>query len=503
MNQIKDHSELVEKILSNARWAVVLRLVTQTFSWLSTIIVVRFISPNDYGLNAMLEAPLELMMLLSTFGLDMAMVRLEKIEPNELRSTFGWLLIINGLLFLAYFLGGPLFAAYFNEPRLDLLSKALAFIFLLVPLRAIPNALLDRELKFKLRAFVEMIANLIAVAVTLALAIKGMGVWALVVGLLVNRITQTAMLMILEPWIIMPNFDFAPVRQMAAFGGIMTLSGGIVLLTDKLFSLIAGPRMGSEMLGIFAVAAQFAFLPLSKVMPMINPLIFPSFSKFKDHPTHASYYLGRSLNILALGLFPAIIGMACISNEFVRTVLGEKWLAAALPLSLLSLSMPLRMVTSLIIPIVSSMGRADLNLILVSLKFFILLSTILITIDHGIFGLVIASLITEFIVVLTAIQLSKHIIRICLIDIYNTLRPAIGSTLVMAACVLWVRIMLGHDSSPWIVLILEIFVGIISYFTTLVIFFPNQIKNVYRLIFGSSRNSVLMKSSGLKISPLN
>ena len=67
--------EIIGKVLSGARWAVILRLFGQAISWLSTIIVVRFISPEDYGLNAMLEAPLELLALLSTFGLDLALVR--------------------------------------------------------------------------------------------------------------------------------------------------------------------------------------------------------------------------------------------------------------------------------------------------------------------------------------------------------------------------------------------------------------------------------------------
>ena len=156
MNHKQEHSELVSKILYGARWATVLRLAAQVFSWLSTIIVVRFISPEDYGLNSMLSSPLILMLLLSTLGLEAALVQAKKISTEELQSIFGWLLIINGVLFFAYFFGGALLASYFNEPRLDTLAKALAFIFLLVPFRVIPNALLDRDLDFKLRAQLEI-----------------------------------------------------------------------------------------------------------------------------------------------------------------------------------------------------------------------------------------------------------------------------------------------------------------------------------------------------------
>jgi len=89
MTQKQDHSELVNKILTGARWATVLRLGAQVFSWVSTIIVVRFISPEDYGLNSMLSSPLVLMMLLSTLGLEAALVQAKNISRDELQSTFG------------------------------------------------------------------------------------------------------------------------------------------------------------------------------------------------------------------------------------------------------------------------------------------------------------------------------------------------------------------------------------------------------------------------------
>ena len=110
------------------------------------------------GLTPCLGLPWSLL-LLSTLGLDLALIRTKNIEQDDLRNIFGWLLVINGLLFLAYFFGGSLIAAYFNEPSLEQLAKALAFIFLLIPFRVIPNAVLDRHLKFKFKSLIELITG--------------------------------------------------------------------------------------------------------------------------------------------------------------------------------------------------------------------------------------------------------------------------------------------------------------------------------------------------------
>jgi O-antigen/teichoic acid export membrane protein len=484
MDKQQNHTEIIDKVLSGARWAVILRLVGQSISWLSTIVVVRFISPEDYGLNAMLEAPLELLTLLSTLGLDLALVRSKTIEQHELRSVFGWLLIINGLLFLAYFFGGALIAIYFDEPRLELLTKVLAFVFLLAPFRVIPNALLDRNLKFKLRALAEFIASTSAAIATLVLAILGAGVWALVAGMLINRVLLAIILMIVQPWIIAPALSFSAVRTMMVFGGTLSLGGAVVLITDKLATLIAGPILGAELLGIFAVTFQFALLPLAKIMPVINPIIFPAFSKFHGQRDVAAHYLGKSLGIVSLGLFPIMIGLACVSQEFVATVLGDKWSAVAVPLALLSIVMPFRMTTSILRPVLASMGRPDLSLKSAIIALLLLLLLISIGAHYGVIGLVAAMMTTELIVAFSTISMSKAVLGTSFTKIAESFRPAIVSSAVMAACLFGVKITFGSQISLGGLLI-DIGLGALIYFLTLRIFYGRLLEDAIRLFLGT------------------
>ncbi|MCX7192846.1 MAG: lipopolysaccharide biosynthesis protein [Proteobacteria bacterium] len=482
MSQNQENAAIVDKILSGARWATVLKLVAQLISWVSTIIVVRFISPGDYGLNAMLEAPLELMLLFSTLGLDFALVRSKQLAHDELRSAFGWLLLINGILFLAYFFGGALIAAYFNEPRLELLSRALAFIFLLLPFRVIPNAILNRDLKFKLKSFAELIASITSVVTTLVLAVQGAGVWALVAGMLTNRIVLVVLLMIMQPWFIMPSFSFSAVRGMIAFGGMTTLWGALVLVGEKLPSLIGGPVIGVASLGIFAVAMQFALLPISKVMPVINQIIFPAFSKFQQQRTVAGHYFGRSLGVISLGLFPVMIGNACIAQEFVSAILGEKWSSAIVPLVLLSTVMPFRLITSLLRPVISSMDGVNLALISTLTTLGVLLPLMIIGVHYGVTGMVLAVLVTEPIVTYVTIRMSKSVLDISFTKIGISLRPAAISSVVMVICTLGIKFALGQSGT--VGLIIEIAAGAASYYLMLRIFFADSLKDAIRLFFG-------------------
>lgn len=486
MNNQSSNAEIVARVLSGARWATMLRLVAQLVSWLSTIIVVRFISTHDYGLNAMLEAPLELMFLLSTFGLDTALVRARQISQDELRSVFGWLLLVNAVLFLAYFFGGNWLAAYFHAPGLEPLARVLAFVFLLVPFRVIPNALLDRELKFKLKAKAELIASVITTLVTLALAVMGAGIWALVAGVMTNRVMLAVLLMSLQPWLIRPSLQLAPARGMIAFGGIMALTSALAIFGNMLPVLIAGPRLGAELLGIFAVAMQFALLPMAKIMPVLIPIIFPAFAKFQGQPVAVANYLQKTLAILSLGLLPVMIGIACVAEDFVLTVLGEQWLDSAVPLALLSLAVPFRAVASLFRQVLGGIGYASLALKSILLYLLVFMPLVLLGAHYGLPGIVVAVVVTEPVVTFITIQMSKRAMDTSLLKITLCLRPAIMASAVMALSVLGVQGLLSHQDEL-VRLIVEVLAGVLTYLAMLRLFFYGELEEAIRLLLGKSR----------------
>ncbi|WP_153110278.1 lipopolysaccharide biosynthesis protein [Propionivibrio limicola] len=484
----QDNSIVIDRILSGARWATLFRIVTQIVSWGCTIIVVRFISTGDYGLYAMLESPMELLFLASIFGLDSALVRAKAISQEALRSSFGWLLLINGLLFLGYFFSAPLIAAYFNAPRLERLAQTLTFVFLLIPFRAIPDALLDRDLKFKLKAFAGLIASLTGAITTLILAVLDAGVWALIIGLLTNRILLAIILMIFQPWFILPSLAFRPVREILVFGGIMALASAVAITGNMLPAIIAGPVLGPQALGIFSVSLQFALLPLAKAMPVINPIIFPAFSKFQGQPVAIARYLEKTAGFAALVLLPGIIGLACVAKDFVEVVLGYGWAPATVPLTLLALAVPFRGLTSFIRQVLGGIGHPRLALQSTIFTFALFLSLIVAGIGHGVTGLVIAVLVTEPTATVVTILLARRVINTSFAGIAKSLTPAVGSSAIMAAAVTGIRLLL--DSEPGIVLLTaEIAAGAITYLFALQTIFGEKAREAIALIRRQSSTS--------------
>lgn len=482
---MEDESELRLRLISAAKWSAFLRATSQVISWLVTIIVVRLLTPQDYGLNAMLEVPIELLMLFSTLGFEMALIQKRRMSREELRPVFGALLVVNGLFFLVIFFGASLVADYYKEPRLVLLLQVASVIFLLSPFRTIPNALLDRDLEFKLRAQVDMAAMVMSSLLSLGLAIGGAGAWALVAALVANYALRSVILAWLKPWLVVPSLAFGQVKELVYYGGVITISGALLVMSGKAVSLIAGPALGAQLLGLYAVALVFALLPMSKIMPIVQQTMYPAYARLQDHPKMAQKYLTKSLELSSLIMFPMFIGMACISEHFVLVVFGEQWLPMAFSLALLATFAPLRMVTQVCVPALNALGHARSTLVINLSLLFMLVTGAFISIGRGLMAVILVWLVAAPVIAAMTLLVVRRLIGVRINQVVISVMPASIGSLVMAAPLLAANLWLPEGVGlPR--LVVEIIGGAVLYTGTIYFLFRNLVDEIRTNLFRSN-----------------
>lgn len=433
---LEDEAKLRKQLVSGAKWATGVRIASQIFTWSVTLIMVRLLTPQDYGLNAMLEVPIELLFLFSTLGLDSAIIRFGKRDPTELSSTFGLLLSVNGALFLTLVLSADFIAVYFKEPRLALLVQVSALSFVLAPFRTIPNALLDMALEFKIKAQVELAAAIISSLVALGLALAGAGVWALVTTMLMSAFLRAALLAYFRPWILRPRFDIGPVKVLLQYGLVVMTGEAIRVFSGSALSLLAGPIIGAETLGLYAVARVFSTLPMSKIMPILQQTMFPAFARLKEQPEVAKKYLLKSLELSSLIIFPVTIGMACVSDHLVNVVFGEKWKTIAIPLAILSALMPIRLINQIFYAPLNALGHAKWVTMINLLNLLIIAAGAVTASKYGLLGLVYLSSISAILSAVFSVFIGRRKLDTRVSDLYHALKPAFLGSLVMAIILL-------------------------------------------------------------------
>ncbi len=354
--------DVADKIRSGARWLGAAKAVTQLYTWVLTVMVMRLLVPEDYALMAMAGVFLAFIVQFEELGLRVKLVQMKDYTLEYARSVYGLVLVTNFALVATLALSSPLIAAFFKQERLIPIIMVLSVSMMISSLGSIPDALIKRQLDFRSLAIVDVTRNVIASTSTLALASMGFGVWSLVFSALIGSTIGTAGLFIASPFRSTPSFNFKGMRDTLHFGGLVMLQRLVWWAYSGLDSLLIGRFYPAHSLGIYGTSSQLATLPLDKVGSILNVLSFTGLSRVNQDREMFRHYLRRATKLVSLVLFPAFFGIAAIANEFAPVLLGARWSGLGTIAAILALSAPARCVSSVVVESLNSLGKPQLHL---------------------------------------------------------------------------------------------------------------------------------------------
>jgi PST family polysaccharide transporter len=298
-------------------------------SIVATAILARLLTPNDYGLIAMVAVTTGFVSMFKDLGLSLATVQKAEVNYNQVSTLFWVNVATSGLIFILMASAAPGVAWFFDEPRLTAITIVTASGFLLGGLTVQHEALLKRQMQFfalSVIAFVSMVAGY---TVGIALAWSGVDYWALVFSQLALLATNMAGVWLACRWRPGPPKRNCGVRSMLSFGGRITGYSTINYFSKNLDSLLIGRFWGAQQLGFYNRAVQLASLPTDQINEPLSSVVIPALSRLAQEP--ARYRLGylRIMEKVLLVTMPAVTLMIVTSDWLVYLVLGNQWTMAA------------------------------------------------------------------------------------------------------------------------------------------------------------------------------
>jgi len=379
-----------DKVLTALRWTVIARFSGQLIAWAVTIFVIRILSPADYGLMAMAMVLAALLFLINNIGLETVLVQRPNLDQDTRARIFGVVILTNLASFLIMVLAARPLADFFGEPGLTILVRVLAIQFLILIFEALPLSQLERELDFKKRSIVEFSTMFAASLLTLALALAGVGVWALVLGHLLAQAFRVVGLNLIVRSICRPQFSLEGMRDVLSFGGFVSVDRSLWFVFAESDKFIGGKIFGKELLGFYSVASHLASLPINKIAGLISSVAFPAFSKVQMQMGSVRFYLRKAIRLMSIFAFPIFFGVSSVAPSAVMLFLGEKWLGVVLPLQILAVIMPIRMISTIMPPVLWGIGQPRISAENFAIAAIVMVPAFVIGAQYGATGLAVS-----------------------------------------------------------------------------------------------------------------
>lgn len=326
------------RVAGGVRWKLVGQASAQATSAAASIVLAHLLTPQDFGLAGMALVFAGIGTVFGGVALSAALIQRPVLQEED-RSTAFWTSVAAGSFFMLLGIGiSPLVADFFGRPAVAPLFAATSVLFLLSSLSATQTALLTREMNFRSLEIRGIASGLAAAAAAVALGFAGAGAWAMVGQALVQAGTSVALLWTLSPWRPTFTYSMASLRTLGSYSGKTLVSQVLGYLVNNIDNLLVGRFLGSVPLGLYTVAYNTMFLPLSRVSMPIQQVLFSAFSRLQSEPKRLADAWARGNQVISAVNVPAFLGMAVVAPDFVPVVLGDKWRAAAPVLQFLSLA---------------------------------------------------------------------------------------------------------------------------------------------------------------------
>lgn len=293
------------------------------------MILARLLTPEDFGLVAMVTVVTGVFELFTSAGLSSAMVQQATITNQQISKLFWVNLLVGALLALLCVATAPLLVRFFHEPRLLWVTIAMAPAFLFGAAGVQHMAILQRQLRYVTITVIEIVALLSSIAVGIGMALAGFGYWAIVGAAVTVQAVSTICAVAVTRWI-PGRFDASTsIGSMLRYGGTVTLSGVVVYIAYNLDKVLLGRVWGVEALGVYGRAYQLINIPISNLNVAVGGVAFSALSRLQDDPVRFKAYFLKGYSLVVSMTIPVTIFCGVFADEIVTVVLGRQWSEAA------------------------------------------------------------------------------------------------------------------------------------------------------------------------------
>jgi O-antigen/teichoic acid export membrane protein len=318
-------------------WSAIDILARQGVTFLVSVILARLLSPEDFGVIALLAFFTALSVAFVQGGLSIAIIQRQRTTSDEESAIFWWNLAGSILFGLVIVLAGPMLAAFFHQPVLRHLVIVAAAQLVFAAAGGVHTAILTKEMRFDLLTKASLFSSLASGAVAVAAALTGAGVWALALQIVSLAFFNTIALWFVIDWRPSLHFRFETIRELFGFGAWVSAGNILEVVYTNGFSLLIGKLHGVRALGFYNQAWATQLLPSSALSTIVSRVALPLLASNQDDPEAMKKNLRLAIRSVMLINLPAMIGLAVLSDLVVTVLFGPRWLPAAPILSILAL----------------------------------------------------------------------------------------------------------------------------------------------------------------------
>jgi teichuronic acid exporter len=450
------------KVVSSLAFKFIERLAVKGIGLVISVLLARLLSPDDFGVVAIMTVFINLSQTLIQSGLNSALVQNKDVTDDDYSTVFyiTFSLAVVFIVLLTVF--APLIGRYYENDTLVMPLRIYSLTLVFGAFNSVQVAKMQRNMRFKSMMLCTLSATIISGVIGVVLAYMNAGIWALITYYAAHVIVTSIAMLFVERWLPRKVFSVERAKVLFSFGWKMLVSSVLCSIYNDLRSLIIGKKFSTGDLGYYNRGQQFPNIISNTLDNSIQSVMFPTLASAQESPEKMKAMLRRSMSTGALIILPVMAGLAVIAEPFVRLLLTEKWLPCVVFMQLICIAEANIPFASSNLIAIKAMGRSDIYMKLEVIRRIAMLVVLAITVFcfHSVYAIAVGYLISAWLDVVIIALPMKRILNYSIIEQFTDNWKTFVATAVMGVVV----ILMGHIAINYILLMVaQIICGGIVY----------------------------------------
>ncbi|MDR2409351.1 MAG: MOP flippase family protein [Bacteroidales bacterium] len=353
--------ELKQKTINSAKWSslsTVVRILAQIFR---LAVLARFLSASDFGLSAIVLLILGFTNIFSDFGINVAILHKQEISKDEYNSLYWFNILVNIGLYCLILCFTPVAVYFYDQPLLKKLIPLAGVDLILIAIGKQFHTVLQKRLDFKVIAIIDIIASVISLLVAYLTALKGFGVYSIIISALSQNLIRSILLMIYGKHPIRLHCEFKEIYSFLKIGVYQTSAQTLDYISNYTDIFIIGKFFSIEQLGFYTLAKELVIKPYQAINSSVNSVIISYLSKLQNDLIKIKQNYLKIVKGLSFINFPIYFFLIFFSNIIVNVYYGTSYIQVAHFVTLLGIWGMFASINSLVGNLTFALGRTDLN----------------------------------------------------------------------------------------------------------------------------------------------
>lgn len=467
-----------KKIVSGFLWKFGEQISSQLVSFVLSIILARLLTPEDYGVVALINVFILIANVFVVSGFGAALIQKENSDETDFSTMFYLSELMSIIIYAIIFILAPLISKFYANPAMTLILRVFALQLPISAFNGIQQAYISKHLMFR-KVFVSTtISAILSGIIGVIFAYNGFGVWALIGQYLSNTVIISMTLALQVKWHPQLKFSWKAGKPLVDYGWKILVTSLLGQFFNELRSLILGKVYTTSELAYYNRGLQFPELFSNNVNNSISGVLFPVLSEYGNDFVKVKFGLRRAIRMSTFVLMPILFGLMVTSREIILLLLTEKWIKVVPFMQILCLSCLFDTVSNENIQALKAIGKSDTLLKLELIKKPIYLILLIVGIKVNIFAVAVTMVVYNIIAVFINMAPNQKFLNYSFKEQLQDMLPALFASILMSTVVY----VIGRHISSYIfaVLVIKVLCGILTYLMIAFVFRMKALKEILK-----------------------